>query len=58
MIVSSCPEAVVIPDRGEYEEPPIVYALKANIFAPSLGSEDVNSGPSRTADIRNGSKLC
>lgn len=27
-------------DRGEYEEPPIVYALKANIYAPSLGSED------------------
>lgn len=40
MLVSSCPEAVVIPDRGEYEEPPIVYAIKANIYAPSLGSED------------------
>jgi len=40
MLVRSCPEAVVIPDRGEYEEPPIVYALKANIYAPSLGSED------------------
>jgi hypothetical protein len=39
-LVSSCPEAVVIPDLGEYEEPPIVYALKANIYAPSLGSED------------------
>lgn len=40
MLVRSCPEAVVIPDRGEYEEPPIVYAIKANIYAPSLGSED------------------
>ena len=30
----------LITDRGEYEEPPIVYALKANIYAPSLGSED------------------
>ena len=40
MLVTSCPEAVVIPDRGEYEEPPIVYAIKANIYAPSLGSED------------------
>ena len=40
MLVSSCPEAVVVPDRGEYEEPPIVYAIKANIYAPSLGSED------------------
>jgi ankyrin repeat protein len=39
-LVSSCPEAVVIPDLGEYEEPPIVYALKANIYAPSLGSEE------------------
>jgi Ankyrin repeats (3 copies) len=39
-LVSSCPEAVVIPDRGEYEEPPIVYAIKANIYAPSIGSED------------------
>jgi hypothetical protein len=40
VLVRSCPEAVVIPDRGEYEEPPIVYAIKANIYAPSLGSED------------------
>ena len=40
MLVRSCPESVIIPDRGEYEEPPIVYALKANIYAPSLGSED------------------
>jgi hypothetical protein len=40
MLARSCPEAVVIPDRGEYEEPPIVYALKANIYAPSLGAED------------------
>jgi hypothetical protein len=40
ILVRTCPEAVIIPDRGEYEEPPIVYAIKANIFAPSLGSED------------------
>lgn len=40
MLVRSCPEAVIIPDRGEYEEPPIVYAIKANIYAPSLGAED------------------
>ena len=40
MLVSSCPESVVIPDRGEYEEPPIVFALKANIYAPSLDSAD------------------
>jgi len=40
MLVQSCPEAVLIPDRGEYEEPPIVYALKANIYAPALVSDD------------------
>jgi hypothetical protein len=40
MLVRSTPQAVVIPDRGEYEEPPIVYAIKASIYAPSLGSED------------------
>jgi ankyrin repeat protein len=36
VLVKSCPEAIVIPDRGEYEEPPIVYALKAHIYAPAL----------------------
>lgn len=41
MLVRSCPDSVVIPDRGEYEEPPIVYAIKANIYAPGLGNEDV-----------------
>ncbi|GKY92605.1 hypothetical protein MPSEU_000230600 [Mayamaea pseudoterrestris] len=40
LLVKSCPEAIVIPDRGEYEESPIVYALKANIYSPMLGSED------------------
>jgi hypothetical protein len=39
MLVKSCPDAVIIPDRGEYEEPPIVYAVKANTYAPSLGLE-------------------
>jgi hypothetical protein len=40
MLVRSCPDAVTIPDRGEYEEPPIIYAIKANMYAPGLGSED------------------
>lgn len=40
LLVSSCPESVVIPDWGEYEEPPIVYALKADIYAPMLGTDD------------------
>ena len=40
LLVQSCPEAIVIPDRGEYEESPIVYALKANMYSPMLGSED------------------
>jgi hypothetical protein len=34
LLVQSCPRAIVIPDRGEYEEPPIVMALKANVYAP------------------------
>jgi ankyrin repeat protein len=40
MLVKSCAKAVVIPDRGEYEEPPIVMALKANVYAPLLATED------------------
>lgn len=40
MLVKSCPDAVVVPDRGEYEEPPIVMALKANVYAPALQRED------------------
>lgn len=32
-LVASCPEAVGIPDRGEYEEPPLVMALKASLYA-------------------------
>jgi hypothetical protein len=43
MLVSSCAEAVVVPDRGEYEEPPIVMALKANVYAPLLQSEDATA---------------
>lgn len=43
MLVKSCAQAVVVPDRGEYEEPPIVYALKANLYAPLLGSEDATT---------------
>jgi len=33
LVVKSCPQAVGIPDRGEYEEPPLVMALKAHIYA-------------------------
>ncbi|KAL7570067.1 hypothetical protein ACA910_017102 [Epithemia clementina (nom. ined.)] len=40
LLVRSCPEAVLIPDLGEYEEPPVVYALKANIYAPALVSDE------------------
>jgi hypothetical protein len=43
MLVKSCAEAVVVPDRGEYEEPPIVMALKANVYAPLLQSEDATA---------------
>eukprot|EP00980_Cylindrotheca_fusiformis_P015467 scaffold4347_cov117-Cylindrotheca_fusiformis.AAC.11 len=40
MLVKSSPEAVVIPDRGEYEEPPCVMCLKANVYAPLLQTEE------------------
>lgn len=43
MLVESSPEAIVVPDRGEYEEPPIVMALKANVYAPLLRPEDVTT---------------
>ena len=42
MLVKSSPEATIVPDRGEYEEPPIVMALKANVYAPLLRPEDVS----------------
>lgn len=35
MLVKSCPEAVGIPDWGEYEESPLVMALKANQYVAS-----------------------
>jgi hypothetical protein len=41
-LVQSCPESVLVPDRGEYEEPPIVYALKANIYAPAFADGDAH----------------
>jgi len=44
MLVKSSPEATVVPDCGEYEEPPIVMALKANVYAPSLRPEEGGSG--------------
>jgi hypothetical protein len=40
LLIKSCPEAVGIPDRGEYEEPPLVMALKANLYAG--GADDVD----------------
>ncbi len=43
MLVKSSPEAIIVPDRGEYEEPPIVMALKANVYAPLLRPEDVTT---------------
>jgi len=43
MLVKSCARAVVVPDCGEYEEPPIVMALKANVYAPLLQSEDATA---------------
>jgi hypothetical protein len=41
-LVQSCPESVLVPDRGEYEEPPIVYALKANIYAPAFADGEAH----------------
>mmetsp|Transcript_31432 Transcript_31432/g.65933 ORF Transcript_31432/g.65933 Transcript_31432/m.65933 type:complete len:446 (+) Transcript_31432:151-1488(+) len=42
-LVRSCPEAIVIPDRGEHEEPPIVMAIKTYIYAPMLQSEETST---------------
>mmetsp|Transcript_6298 Transcript_6298/g.9266 ORF Transcript_6298/g.9266 Transcript_6298/m.9266 type:complete len:655 (-) Transcript_6298:481-2445(-) len=41
MLVKSCPEAVGIPDWGEYEESPLVMALKANQYVAT--PEDYDS---------------
>ena len=43
LLVRSCAEATIISDRGEYEEPPIVMALKANVYAPMLQPEESTS---------------
>lgn len=43
LLVKSCAEAIIIPDRGEYEEPPIVMAIKANVYAPLLQSEETTA---------------
>ena len=40
IMVESCPEAVSIPDRGEYEEPPLVKALKASLYAGGVEEAD------------------
>ena len=43
LLVKSCAESIIIPDRGEYEEPPIVMAIKANVYAPMLQSEETTA---------------
>lgn len=43
LLVRSCSEAIIIPDRGEYEEPPIVMAIKANVYAPMLQPEETTT---------------
>jgi len=43
LLVKSCAEAVVITDRREYEEPPIVMAIKATIYAPMLQSDGMTT---------------
>jgi hypothetical protein len=43
LLVRSCAEAVIIPDQGEYEEPAIVMAIKANVYAPMLQSEETTA---------------
>ena len=40
MLVKSCPEASGIPDSGEYEEPPLVMALKANQYAATSADSE------------------
>jgi ankyrin repeat protein len=54
MLVRSCPEVVVIPDLGEYEEPPIVYAIKATIYAPAL---DIMNTTNNTTDENNDNEM-
>lgn len=39
LLVQSCAEAVSVPDRGEFEEPPLVMALKRDTYAPFPESE-------------------
>jgi len=40
LLVQSAPEAVGISDRGEYEEPPLVMALKASLYAGEYDPDD------------------
>jgi hypothetical protein len=40
LLIKSSPEAVGIPDRGEYEEPPLVMALKASLYAEGTDDAD------------------
>ncbi len=43
LLIRSCAEAIIIPDRREYEETPIVMAIKANVYAPMLQPEDTTT---------------
>ena len=49
LLVRSCPDAVGIPDRGEYEEPPLVMALKASLYAEPEYNNG-NNGPGDDMD--------
>eukprot|EP00529_Nitzschia_sp_RCC80_P014073 CAMPEP_0113495082 /NCGR_PEP_ID=MMETSP0014_2-20120614/29430_1 /TAXON_ID=2857 /ORGANISM="Nitzschia sp." /LENGTH=734 /DNA_ID=CAMNT_0000388977 /DNA_START=217 /DNA_END=2421 /DNA_ORIENTATION=- /assembly_acc=CAM_ASM_000159 len=50
VLVRSCPEASIIPDWGEYEESPIVMALKANVYAPLLQQSSASSSADENAE--------
>lgn len=43
MLVKSSPQASGVPDRGEYEEPPLVMALKANQYAATSADYDADA---------------
>jgi len=48
MLVKSCPEAVGVPDRGEYAEPPLVMALKASLYAGGESQQEPGDDYVRT----------
>jgi hypothetical protein len=43
LLVKSSPQASGVPDRGEYEEPPLVMALKANQYAATSADYDADA---------------